>query len=288
MPAQELLLTALNQRYEKYLAERKRCKAEFSEEAVHDLRIAARRLLALVELLQAIDPQPRLQKLRRDFKDQLDSLDDLRDTQVLLVEISEMLETLPELAPLQKFLQKREKRLLKAAESDVRAFKTGAIARQIANIQVSLAESAASRDLTEPVLEAVDEACLTVSQRKGRVDPAQPASIHRVRVAFKKFRYMVEIIHPILPGFPETQLKNMHEYQTTMGEIQDVEVLLQTLADFTVKHETYDPQPARRFYEQRHAELINAYIENMHEFFTFWRATPDQPFPWESQEKEKP
>ena len=50
MPADDLLLTALTQRYEKYLAERKRCKDEFSEEAVHDLRVAGRRLLALIEL----------------------------------------------------------------------------------------------------------------------------------------------------------------------------------------------------------------------------------------------
>lgn len=28
--------------------------------------------------------------------------------------------------------------------------------------------------------------------------------------------------------------------------------------------------------------LINAYIENMNEFFTFWRVAPDQPFPWEA------
>lgn len=295
MSAQKLLLTVLDQRYAKYRAERKRCKAEFSEEAVHDLRIAARRLLALIELLRTIalakpliGANPRLQKLRRVFKDQLDSLDDLRDTQVMLAEISEMLATLPELAPLQKFLQKREKRLLKAAERDVHAFKASVIAHHIENIRADLAEPAASQGLTARLLTAVDEACLTVIQRKGRVDVAQPSSIHRVRVAFKKFRYMVEIIHPILPGFSEIQLKNMNNYQIMMGEIQDVEVLLQTLEGFTAGHEAYDPQPVRRFYEQRHAKLINAYIEKMNKFVTFWRETPDTPFPWEAQEKEQP
>jgi len=279
--ARELLLTALAQRYDKYIAERKRCKDEFSEEAVHDLRVAARRLLALIDLLRAVMPHPRLKKLRRDFKDQLDSLDTLRDTQVMLAEISETLETLPELAPLQKFLQKREKRLLKAAEREVRDFKTGAISRRIANVQASLTESDASQDLSALLLGAVDEAYSTVCQRGGRVDPAQPATIHRVRIAFKKFRYMVEIIHPGLPGFPETQLKAMHDYQTGMGAIQDVEVFLRTLADFAAKHKTYDPGPVRRFYEQRHAELITAYLEDMRESATFWRETPEKDFPWE-------
>ena len=288
MSAQEILLTAIDQRYAKYLAERKRCKDDFSEEAVHDLRVAARRLMALIELLRTIIPNPLLQKLHRSFKVQLDSLDDLRDVQVMLAEISETLETLPDLAPLQKALRKREKRLLNSAEHEVRVLKVGPISHRIESICENLAKPIAGQDLIAQLLAVVDEANFSVLQRKKQVDPTQPSSIHRVRIAFKKFRYMVEIIYPILPGFPELQLKNMHNYQAAMGEIQDMEVMLQTLDDFAAGHNAYDPQPVRRFYEQRHIELINAYIENMHEFITFWRETPDKPFPWEVKEKELP
>jgi CHAD domain-containing protein len=286
MSTQELLLTALDQRFEKYRAERKRCRAEFSEEAVHDLRVAARRLLALLDLLGEFMPDPQIKKLRRTFKDQLDSLDELRDTQVSLAEISEMLETLPELAPFQKFLQKREKRLFKAAEHELLGFKTKAAVKHLEQVRTSLAEPAAGQELTAQLLTVVDDAYLTIVRRLGRVDPAQPFTIHRVRLAFKKFRYMVEIIHPVLPDFPEAQFKYMHDYQTAMGDIRDSEVLLSTLADYSAKHKTYDPQPVRGFYEQRHAQFINAYIENMNEFVTFWRETPDQPFPWDPKTKE--
>ena len=287
MAADEILLSALDQRYEKYLAERKRCKDEFSEEAIHDLRIAARRLLALIDLLRATTPHPHLQKLRSLFKELLDSLDNLRDTQVMLAEISETLESLPELAPLQKFLQKRERRLLKAAEGDVLAFKVSGIARRMETIRASLSDPLASQELETRLLAVVDDASLSVTRRMGRVDPAQPFTIHRVRIAFKKFRYMMEIIHPLLTGFPGSQFKNMHNYQTAMGEIQDVEVMLQTLDDFAGGHEAYDPQPVKLFYEQRHADLINAYIENMNEFVTFWRETPESPFPWEARIEEQ-
>jgi CHAD domain-containing protein len=288
MSAQELLVTALDQRYQKFLEERKRCMAEFSEEAVHDLRIALRRLLALIELLRVIAPHPRLQKLKRAIKDQLDGLDELRDTQVMLAEISEMLDSMFEFTPLQKFLLKREKRLLKAVESDVREFKVSSIARRIENTRADLIETAAGPDLIEPVLSAGDDAWLTIAQRVQRVDSAQPASIHRVRIAFKKFRYLLEIIHPLLPDFPEKNFKNMHAYQAAMGEIQDVEVLLRTLADFAARQKTYDPLPMLRFYEQRHTELIKIYIENMNEFVSFWREAPDKPFAWEIIEEEKP
>ncbi len=287
MSAQEILLTALDQRYEKYRAERKRCKVEFSEEAIHDLRISTRRLMALIDLLRVITPHPNLQKLRRALKDQLDNLDDLRDTQVMLVEISETFESLPELAPFQKSLQKREKRLLKIAEIEVRKFKLSAISKHIGNGRAGLAEFD-NQDLPAHLLAVVDDAFLTVFQRKERVDPAQSATIHRVRVAFKKFRYMLEIIYPILPGFPVVNFKRMHDYQTIMGEIQDVEVFLHTLDDFSAKHNMYDFQSVHRFYEQRHSDGINAYIENMNELVAFWRETPDKPLPWESQEKDKP
>lgn len=279
--AHTLTIEALEQRWSNYRNQLKRCRAEFSEEAVHDLRVAARRMLALIEVLRGIQPHPRLQKLRRAFKAQLDGFDDLRDTQVMLVEISESIETLPELAALQTYLQKREKRLLRAAEKQVEDFETGGMARRARKVSDNLA-SAPIEGLAGRTLQVVDDAFLTVTQRYGGVDPTQAATIHRVRVAFKKFRYMVEVIHPLLPGFPPKLLKRLHNYQTAMGDIQDVEVFLQTHADFAARHADYDPHPVRLHYERRHAELILSFVEDMHEVHTFWRATPEQPFAWES------
>jgi CHAD domain-containing protein len=165
MNAQELLLNSLDKRYSKYVAERQRCKDEFSEEAVHDLRIASRRLLALLTLLRAIDPQPRLQQLRRLFKNQLDGLDELRDTQVMLAEISEAIATLPEIEPLGKYLQKREKRLLKTVEQEVRALKNSAISKHIEKIQQDLIGSLVGQDLTASLLSTLDEASSIVNRR---------------------------------------------------------------------------------------------------------------------------
>ncbi len=282
MDGKELLLTTLNQRYERYVEERTRCKAEFSEEAVHDLRVAVRRMLATIQVLRAVLPMPQLKKLQQNFKSQLDSLDGLRDTQVMLVEMEETLETLPELAALQISLIKRERRLLGKAEQDVRAIKTGAIGRGLELARASLEEISASRELDENLLEVLDELHQTVRQRLGRVDPTQPASIHRVRVAFKKFRYTIEILHPLLPGFPQAQFKSMHHYQTAMGEIQDAEVLLEMIADYGARHKHYDPAPARSHYTHILNERINAFIENMNECVTFWRESPGRAFPWQT------
>lgn len=276
----QLLLEALDQRWKNYRTELKRCRSEFSNEAVHDLRTAARRMLAFIRLLNSISPRPRLQKLNRAFKDQLDEFDDLRDTQVILAEISETLQELPQLQEFQDHLQGVEKSLLKTLRKKLKVIDLFDVSKRIRRMRESL-KTESNGDLVLQVLQAVDDAFLITKQRQNWINPAQAATIHRVRIAFKSFRYMVEIIHPLLQNFPPENLKHMHDYQALMGEIQDVEVIMETLADAPVHVSSFDAEPVRRYYERRHARAISAYIEDMNQLDTFWRSAPDQPFPWE-------
>jgi len=165
MDAQTLLLEAIDARWNKYLEQLKLCRREFSEEAVHDLRVAARRLLALVDLLRVITPHPRLKKIRAALKEQLDEFDSLRDTQVMLAEISETIEKLPALKPFQKELQKRERRLLREAEEIIEELKSSGIARRLEKVRTSLTESGSGAELDGLLLRAVDESYLTVLRR---------------------------------------------------------------------------------------------------------------------------
>jgi CHAD domain-containing protein len=139
MEANPFLPDFIDQRWEKYRADLKTCRAEFTETAVHDLRVATRRLLAALELIRALDPHPRIKKLCRRLKSQLDGFDTLRDVQVMLVDISKNIESLPELQLFQKYLQKREKRLLRAAEKHVCAIKLSAFNRRLVKVREALA-----------------------------------------------------------------------------------------------------------------------------------------------------
>lgn len=290
-PPNQLLLEALEKRWKTCRAEFKRCKAEFSNEAVHDVRVALRRLLSLIRLLHSIEPRRRLRKLSRALKDLLDEFDDLRDTQVMLAEISETVAELPQLGAFQAHLEKVEKRLLRELRKRLKKLDLKEVTRRIRRTRGSLKEEEEA-GWTAPILQSVDDAYLTARQRHARVDPAQPASIHRVRVAFKKFRYMVEIIHPMLDGFPEANLKRMDGYQTLMGEIQDTEVFLQGLTEFQTGASSTDaslplstsPDPVRQHYESRHADAISAYMKERDALDDFWRHSPEEPFPWEKTE----
>jgi len=273
----------MEQAWRNYLTELKRCRTEFSNEAVHDLRVATRRMMAIVQLLNSIAPRPRLRKIIRAFKEQLDEFDDLRDTQVILAEISETVQELPELQAFQKHEQLIEEKLLRTLRKEITKSNINELSKRIRKTHDAI-ENEMDEALEAQVMQAVDDAYLITKQRLGWVDLARPATIHRVRIAFKSFRYMVEIIYPLLKEFPPINSEWMNNYQSLMGEVQDAEVFMQTLADYSEHASLSDPDAIRHYYEHRHTEAISAYAEEMNQLHIFWRPAPDQPFPWEKPE----
>lgn len=278
--SQKTLLEALESRWKQYRVELKRCRSEFSNEAVHDLRVATRRMLALIQMLHSITPRPRLQKLSRAFKGQLDEFDDLRDTQVILAELSEILQEFPQLQDFQKHLRFAEEKILRVLRKKTKKMEMTEVTRRIRKTHESLGTENLE-DLEFQVLQAVDDAYLLAKQRLVWVDPARSTTIHRVRILFKNFRYMVEIVHPLLKDFPPGNLKLMHDYQSLMGEVQDAEVFAQTLTDFSEYAAFPFLEPVRRYYEERHSNATSAYVQAMRQLDDFWRPVPDQAFPWE-------
>lgn len=278
-----LLLEAMENRWKNYRVEIKRCRAKFSHKAVHDLRVATRRMLALIQLLNSISPRQRLQKLTRTFKNRLDEFNDLRDTQVILAEIAEIIHELPQLQIFQKYLQSTEERLLRTLRKKIKQLESSEVAKRIRKTYEAI-EAETNGGLRSQIMQTVDDVYFITKQRQGRIDITCSATIHRVRIAFKSFRYMVEIVHPLLNGFPTENLKRMNDYQSLMGEIQDAEVFAQNFADFSEHASFPDAEPVRLYYERRHADAISAYIEAKEQLDTFWRLAPDKPLPWEKTE----
>lgn len=286
MDARNLLIDSLDRQRTAYRENLKLCRAEFSRKAVHDLRTSLRRLLATLDVIAFLTSASRIEKLSDHLKDQLDDFSDLRDIQVMLDRVSEDIATFPELEPFQTYLEKREKRKQRSDEKHIESIKPGGIDKRLLKIQGTV-EDLSADELQTKLPQAVDEAYLTVIQRYGEIDPAQLVSIHHLRVAFKKFRYMIETIYPCLPDFPEAQLQRMHDYQTQMGTIHDGQVLLDTLAEFAEDSDSYDPRPVRRFYERSLADKLSEYLNHKADVLNFWRATPLVDFPWQREQKKK-
>lgn len=91
------------------------------------------------------------------------------------------------------------------------------------------------------------------------------SNTHFLRLAFKKFRYVLEVAHPLL------------EYQSQMGDIQDMEVSLQRMDN--IKDSQPDLETVRAFYQGRRAEALTRFMEGKDDLLTFWLAAPDEKFP---------
>ncbi len=287
-------LDAFDQRWNAYRGQFDAGQQEISEDVVHDLRVAARRFLSMLALLRTVDANAPTDKLRRFVKNQLDDLDELRDSQVMLEEISHIFENLPRLAPIeiyefQIYLEDREKKLVRLAQKDLNAASPSDIQHLVQVLRLLAETHLRDELLLDKLLQAVDEANARVLERLRMVDAARPATIHRVRVAFKSFRYMIESVRPFVDGYPDDLVKCMHDYQDLMGNAHDVTVLLDTVHDFEAALSRHSkegsPEFAAKkidaFYSRRLDRLVRLYLKRKDQFFSFWRTAPDQPFPWE-------
>ncbi len=280
--AQNPLLLALTKRWETYQTQLKLCQEEASNLAVHDLRVATRRLLSVIEILRNIHPGAALQKVRKNLKIQLDNMAELRDTQVILAELAKVEEALPEAKPFLLHLQKKERDLLRSSAKTIHTIKIGAMSRNIENITDFFTLIAENEDLSPLILSVLDDAYARILGQVSLVDPERPLTIHQVRIAFRKFRYMVEISHPLVADFPVQNLKGMHDFQDAMGLVQDIEILMGYLNEFFDKRHAFDRKPVLQFYQEKHEAAITAFMAELPKVNTFWRSSHEADFPWKS------
>jgi CHAD domain-containing protein len=220
---------AARRRYRKRLA---RCQDEFSEAAVHALRIETRRLLALLDLVEAFHAGRSRDKLRRTFKKRLDAFDELRDTQVQLRLLQPLWREFPEAKRFGKILRRAEKRLVARLSRKIRAAKNVRLNRRLKRLEKGLfpetgvvSAAADARQAAAALRAAFDR----VARLHGRIRPDDTETIHRMRVVFKRFRYMSELLRSAAPWLTPQVLKRMKAYQDLAGIIQDLEVLLARL-----------------------------------------------------------
>lgn len=122
------------------------------------------------------------------------------------------------------------------------------------------------------LLAALDRAFARAKRLRARICGDDAKTIHRTRVAFKKFRYMVEALAHHLPGVDDQRLLAMRQYQAMMGDIQDVEVLRAALDKFLRKHDI-GTESAGRLREEllrRRQWLVRAYLGAADKLREFW------------------
>jgi CHAD domain-containing protein len=265
----------LRSQCKQYRKKLRRCQKKFSEEAVHDSRVEARRLISVVELLGAFLLAARIKKIERLLKQHLDTFDELRDTQVQLASLRKIERSFPAARIFKAYLKKREERLTRETRKCVKRLKTGRAGKLVeaCRQRVEAARKRCPPDAAgRLLLAAVERAFARTEQLKSRIDARDTKTIHCTRVAFKKFRYMMETLAEIVPSLTREQLCEMHDYQTLMGDVQDAEVLLQAFDKFLCKKELKDGS-ARKLQQallRRRQDLIGKFLRSSNELKRFW------------------
>lgn len=264
-------------RYRKCLA---RCQKKFSEKAVHNLRIETRRILALIDLLATLHVEGPLKKLRKTFKKRLDAFDDLRDTHVQQVLLKPLWKDFPEAHTLKKHLRKCEKKLVDGLSGEIQTMKSRKLNRQLKEMEQALAESAKHPPVgrSTPMAQMLlGGAFRRVMVLRRLIRKNQPATIHRTRVAFKRFRYTAELLQPFLPQATPELLARMKQFQSAAGDIQDLSVLLSRLDKDVQRGELHanSVKKLRAELSRLERSAIDAFMERLGELRNF---EPDTTF----------
>jgi CHAD domain-containing protein len=257
---------ALRLRWRKYRKGLARCRRGASEEAVHDLRIESRRLLATLDALGGLVPRRTVQTAARAIKKRTKGLGGLRDIQVQRAAVHELSEQLTGLGGLDTRLASGERRRIADTVRRLKRHTDHGIDDAIACVRRALRRPPRRSTTTGsgPLVPALTGACEAVEEKFAAIDPARPATIHRARKELRRFRYLAEVFEPVVPAITQRYLDHLQELQGEMGRIQDATVLNATVERYLRKHADAkaDPVRTRDVLERRRSELIRAFLEH--------------------------
>lgn len=277
-----LLPVAFDQRSREFLTQLENCQKAPTEESVHFLRVASRRLITLLDLIQAVNHLSEIGKIRKKLAELRNRFTKLRDLQVMILKVSEVKELFPETDAFLSFLEKQVKKLSKDTQKSIAALKP----RELEN-DLNIVKKVISRqlntdtELKKPLIKCASNSFKAARRRLNHIDSTQPVTIHALRIDFRKFRYQMEIIHPMLPNYPKENLERMTQFQNKMGEVQNLGVLLQKLNSFKKKNQNAQLESVIGHFTRQHQEAINTFISCKDELNLFWRLDRKSAFPWE-------
>ncbi len=273
-----VLSGALSERWDRFVRETARSRRRPTEPALHDLRVAMRRLLAVMTAVDGILPGGYFRRPSRQIRRHLKAFNRLRDVHVELLAVRKLRRRYPVLARYAAFLRREERLLGRVVRAEIRAIRQDTMLRSLADVQGALANlygsPAASRAVGMMLQGSAATAFGRVLARRAVLSPLDARPIHRMRIAFKKFRYTVELNRPFFPWADRNHAKAMDEFQTAMGEIQDLEVFAAGLRRF-VRREPRSVAPLLlplfQFLASARTEKVNAFLRSADRLESFWR-----------------
>jgi len=176
------------------------------KEAVHQMRVAARRLRAALRLLKLRELEPAVKRLQ-------DALGGVRDLQLQV-----------------DWLEGRDAGLHRARKAELRKAEQ-ALQRQLRTWRARTLPAllgAAADDSSPSARTAAKQLRKRLDRLEERLERAQarltPKALHRARISVKGVRYLLEVAKDSLPRKAAALESDLKTLQATLGELHDVDV----------------------------------------------------------------
>lgn len=234
MPVAEAARASLRRLLAAWLAHEPAARLGDDPEALHALRVTARRMDAILSLFSGYLPHA-LSRAHPKLKTLLRSLGAVRDLDLQLAELASFRKALPEaegaaFEPLVRYLQSHRAR---ARASMLRALDAKATASWLESLEAAIAPAEGPED----ALETVAPGLITDRFRKLRKvfrqlsDHATMEEYHKARRRAKKLRYAIEPVASVY-GKPAAELlRTLRRLQDCLGAQHDAYVAMTRLAE---------------------------------------------------------
>lgn len=206
--------------------------------AVHDFRVASRRLQQILDYLYPSPRSPALRRLRNRIRRSRRALGKVRDYDVFIASIesrlkSKRLSQRPVLTAIRGRLGKRRAKLMQKAHDAFDKDDVLDLCTQLRNILSATGRRTGAEEfsplLPESHYQDIDVALnrlwrdFATQVAKSLREP-RPANIHRVRIKAKRLRYLLEVVGELGNHSVDTPLMWLRRLQQSLGEWHDLEV----------------------------------------------------------------
>ena len=197
------------------------------DEAVHDLRVAIRRLRTLLKMSRQLFGRWHTDVVRAAFRVVMQATGELRDEEVLE-------ETLADAAQAEgyaEWLGKRKARERKLRQNVIARIERGDLERARLLLKALLVfpvEPKRNIELSKFARRTVERARRKVADKR-EVEISDVVGLHDLRIAYKELRYSIELLSEALPIDARAQLEPATVFQKRLGELHDVDVATEVI-----------------------------------------------------------
>ena len=198
------------------------------EEAIHDMRVAIRRLRTMLKIARPIYGRFHADAVRNGFTEVHRATGALRDEEVLEETLGDVDLAIPEWTEWRTRRRARERSLRRAVVARLRKGELTRASVLLRSLVALPVKPSREKNLAKFARGVLHRAQSEVEAR--RDTPSDDAvGLHDLRIAFKELRYAAELFAAALPADLKATAEPAARFQKRLGEIHDVDVAIVTI-----------------------------------------------------------